>query len=343
LCILCVSWAFLFKGDTMPANLTPDYLRADEEYRKAVSSADRLEALKKMLSALPKHKGTEKMQADLKHRIAAMREEIQQAGRKKGHSIKVEKEGGGQVVFAGPPNSGKSQLISRLTGTSLEIAPYPFTTHLPHPAMMSYQDIHIQLVDLPPVCSQHIEPWLPAIIRGSDLILLIADLSSPSVLDDVEDTLQVLAQVKIDVVAYKPPDDFWASVVKKRLWLVGNKLDMPGATDNWQALRDLYYGRLGLSTVSAETGAELEGLKKDIFNALEILRVYSKPPGKAADVHRPFIVKKGSTLLDFANQVHRDFGEKLKFARVWGHSKFEGQRVNHDYLMQDRDIVELHL
>ena len=120
-------------------------------------------------------------------------------------------------------------------------------------------------------------------------------------------------------------------------------MDAAGAQDNWLVLKDLYYGRFGLSVVSAETGEQLQELKKDIFDALEILRVYSKPPGKAADLHKPYIVKKGSTLLDFANQVHRDFGEKLKFARVWGHSKFEGQRVNHDYRIQDRDIVELHL
>jgi len=327
----------------MPANLTPDYISAEAELRKASTPQERLEALKNMLAAIPKHKGTEKMQADLKRRIAAVRDEAQKASRKKGFSMKVEKEGAGQVALAGPPNSGKSQLVAALTGASVEVAPYPFTTRTPHPAMMPFEDIQIQLVDLPPVCSQHTEFWVPNIIRTSDLVLLVVDLSSVTLLDEIDDTLKVLDEAKIKLVDYQPKEDSWASVAKKRAWTVGAKLDLPGAMENWQVIKDLYFGKFGLSAVSATTGENLELLKTEIFHALEILRVYSKPPGKEADMTRPFILRTNCTALEFANAVHRDFAEHLKFARIWGHGKYEGQRVNRDHILQDKDIIELHI
>ncbi|MBN1997478.1 TGS domain-containing protein [candidate division KSB1 bacterium] len=327
----------------MPANLSPEYYRAEEEYRKAATPHQRLDALKKMLSAIPKHKGTEKMQADLKKRIAAQREEIQHSGRKKGFSYRVEKEGGGQVVLAGGPNSGKSQLAAGLSCTPVEVAPYPYSTRMPHPVMMTYEDIQIQLVDVPPVCSEHMEYWVPTIIRSADLVVLVADLSADDVLEKLEDCIQVLTDAKIDLVAYKPKEDFWASVAKKCTRLVGTKLDVAGARDNWEVVRELYVKKFSMSAVSAQTGEAIDRLREEIFLTLNIIRVYSKPPGKDADMHQPFVLGRGSTVFDFANTVHRDFAERLKFARLWGHGKFEGQRVNRDYVLKDKDVVELHL
>ncbi len=327
----------------MPANLSPEYYRAEEAYRTASSPQERLQALRQMLAAIPKHKGTEKMQADLKKRISDVNEEVQKAGKKKGFSIKVEREGGGQVVFAGPPNSGKSQLIGRLGDTELEVANYPFTTRMPHPAMMMYEDIQIQLIDLPPVCSQHMEPWVPTILRTCDLIMLVVDLSAIDLLDGLEDTLAVIEESKIELVPYMPEEDFWASVIKKRAWLVGTQVDKPGARDNWQVIKDLYRDRFGKSAVSAETGEELERLKTEIFMALELIRVYTKKPGHDPDMDQPYVVKRGSTLMDFAQTVHKDFAENLKFARVWGHTKYDGMKANQDYVVQDKDVVELHI
>lgn len=329
----------------MPANLTPEFYRAEEAFRKASSLNEKLDALKKMLAAIPKHKGTEKMQADLKKRIAALREEIQKSGKKKASfSFKVEKEGGGQVAVVGPPNSGKTQLVSTLAGIdTLEVADYPFTTRKPHPAMMPYEDIQIQLVDLPPISSQHMEFWVPNIIRSADMILLAIDLADPAVLDLLEESIHILKEHKIEPVNYMPEEDYWASVVKKRTWLVGTKLDLPDAADNWEIIKEAYFDQFGLSAVSAVTGENIERLRTEIFQALEIIRVYSKPPGKDPDMSQPFTLPKGSNLLDFANKVHRDFGERLRYARLWGHGKFEGQRIMRDYILHDRDIVELHL
>ncbi len=327
----------------MPANLSPDYYRAEEELKKAQSPQDRLKALKGMLAAIPKHKGTEKMQADLKRRISQTNEDIQKCGKKKGFSVTVDREGGGQVCFAGPPNSGKSQLIATLTDTDLDVANYPFTTRMPHPAMMPYEDVQIQLVDVPPVCSQHMEHWVPTILRTCDMIVVVIDVSDPNVLDGLEDTLQVIEEHKIKLTPHMPPEDFWASVVERRGWLVGAKVDAPGARDNWEVIKEFYAQRFGLSAVSAETGEEIERLRGEIFDALDIIRVYTKKPGEDADMQQPYVIRQGSTLMDFAKTVHKDFEENLKFARVWGHTKFDGMMVNRDYIVQDKDVVELHI
>ena len=327
----------------MPTNLTPDYHRAEEEYRRASTPQERVEGLKKMLAVIPKHKGTDKMQADLKKRLAQAREEVQKAEKKKGFSIKVEKEGGAQISVVGPPNSGKSSLISALSNVTLDVAAYPFTTRTPHPAMMPFQDIKIQLVDLPPVCSQHMEFWVPNIIRVSDFILMVVDMASSDVLDELDDMLSVLEENKVRPVNYFPKEEFWGSIVEKKALLVGNKADQHDAPDNWQVLRELYGDRFTMVAVSAETGSSLEQLKELLILELDIIRVYSKRPGNEADFNGPFVLRRGSTLLEFAQLVHKDFAENLKFARIWGHGKFEGQRVNHDYVVDDKDVIELHI
>jgi len=326
----------------MPANLTPDYLHAEEAFKKAHSPHEQLEALKAMMAALPKHKGTEKMQADLKRRMAALREDMQKSDKKKGFGIKVDPEGAGQVTLVGPPNSGKSQLVAALTGAHVEVAPYPFTTRAPHPAMMHYEDIQIQLVDLPPVSRQHMEFWVPNIIRTSDLALVVCDLASSMVLPELEETLQLLTEAKLKLVANKPKQDAWASVVEQRVLLAGNKSDLPAARENWLKVRGQYGGKFPAIAISAVNGENLEPLRFAIYQALEILRIYSRPPGREADMTRPFILRRGSTLMEFAREVHRDFADHLKFARLWGHGKFEGQRINRDYLLQDKDVIELH-
>jgi uncharacterized protein len=328
---------------SMPANLTPDYLRAEEVYKKASTTQERLEALKEMYAALPKHKGTEKMQADLKKRIAALREDVQKGDKKKGFGVKVDPEGGGQIAFAGLPNAGKSKLISALTGTYLEAAPYPFTTRLPHPAMMAYEDIQIQMVDLPPVSRQHMEVWQPAILRNADLIALVIDLSSATLIADIDELIGLLLENKLQLVNFRPKENFWASIAEKKAWFMAVKSDLPGAQDNWRRLEQRWGARYGMSVVSAETGANLDRARQDLFHALELIRIYSKPPGKPADMTKPFCLHRRATLLDFATLVHRDFSEHLKFARVWGHGKFDGQRINRDDVLQDKDIIELHL
>lgn len=327
----------------MPANLTPDYIRAEQEFKSASSPHERLDALKKMLATVPKHKGTEKVQADIKRRISQTKDELQSSGKKKGFSLAVRKEGAAQVALVGAPNAGKSSLIAALTNAKPEIASYPFTTREPEPAMMDYKDIQIQLVDLPAVSQDHMETWVPNVIRHAEAILLVVDLSAPTLLDDIDTIRSILKNFKIELVSTYRPSDPWASVAAIQTLLVGNKLDLPDAQENLDLLRVYYGSDFPIQAVSAQTGADLAVFKDSLFNMLDLCRVYSKAPQKEPEMKHPFVFRQGSTLLDFARAVHKDFAEKLKFARVWGQEKFDGQRVNKDYLLKDGDVIELHL
>jgi ribosome-interacting GTPase 1 len=326
----------------MATNLSPEYREAEQKLKQARTAEEKVAALRLMLSRIPKHKGTEKLQADIKRRLSKLRAEAQQQERKRGFSIHVEREGAGQVAVLGPPNAGKSSLVARLTGVQLEVADYPFTTQRPHPAMMSYEDVQVQLVDLPPVSPVHTESWVPGIARNADLALVVFDASAPDALEQIEETTRLLEASKLRLVGHRVPADGSASVVSRHALFVGTRADLAGADACLETLREIYEGRLDINAVSAVTGRGIDEVKQKIFEALHVVRVYSKPPHHEPELERPFVLPAGTTLLEFAGHVHRDFLENLKFARVWGAGKFDGQRVNKDYEVQDRDVIELH-
>lgn len=314
----------------MPANLSPEYLEAEREYREARTPAEKIAALERMLATIPKHKGTEKLQADIKRRLSQTRKEAQQ---KKGGAhatpfYQVEREGAGQVVLVGPPNAGKSQLVARLTNARPEVAEYPFTTRMPTPGMMNFEDVQIQLVDLPPIAPEFTESWLPQVLRYANLGVLVVDVNDPAVLDQIDYIEQRL--------------DGWR--VRRPALLVANKADLPGARENFAALEELVGERYSCLLISAETGEGLDRFARAVFDALELVRVYTKAPGRKPDLTAPFIARRGDTVVDVARMVHKDFAEKLKFARLY---RLDGDRdgimVERTYLVQDRDILEFHI
>lgn len=323
----------------MPANLTPDYLAADKKFREATTPQAKLAALEEMLATIPKHKGTEKMQADIKRRIAKVREETQRRkGAARGKPVyQVEREGAGQLVLAGAPNVGKSMLMRALTNAEPEVADYPFTTRIPQPGMAKYENVQLQLVDLPPITQEFAEGWLYAIVRGADAVLLVIDLASPDLLSQTETVLQLLANANVELVPGLPQKS-----AQKRTVIVANKLDAPRAGDHLAVFRDVFGTRLPIVPVSAVAGTGIEQLREVMFRTLEVIRVYSKPPSKKVDLTAPFILKKGATVLDAAQAIHKDFVEKLKYARLWGRDQYHGQMVGRDHLLEDGDIVELH-
>lgn len=325
----------------MPANLSPEYLEADRQFKNAKTTEEKIAALEEMFATIPKHKGTEKMQGEIKRRLSKLRtEHAKRPVSRAGLIHRVEKEGAGQVALVGPPNSGKSSLVRHLTHATPEVADYPFTTRAPQPGMMPFEDIQIQLVDLPPVHPDFPESWLYQIIRNADAALLVVDLSDPGLLEDLETTLGQLANAKVELGRETPVSSpGWLS---KKTLLVGNKMDAAGAAEDLEILKELYGKRFPIFQVSTETGAGLEELRRAAFAMLELVRVYTKAPGKKADLTAPYVLKRGSRLTDLAAHVHHDFLSHLKYARVWGHGKFEGQMVNRDYLLVDKDVIELH-
>jgi len=331
----------------MPANLTPQYLEADRKFKEAKTYQEKLAALEEMMATIPKHKGTEKMRAMIKTKMAKLKEAAQSrpAVARHGPSFHVEKTGSGQVVVIGPPNSGKSKLIAALTGAQPEVGDYPYTTRAPAPFMMRFENIKIQLVDTPPIAPEEIETDLAELIKKADGVILVLDLAdseTPSVLETI---VSKLKERKVELAsenAGQPPEP--GRFVKKAL-IVVNKCEDPQAGENLAFLKEYFGAAYSFLPISAARGDGLEDLKNRIFLLLDILRAYSKVPGKKADFNDPFSLKKGTTVIDLARAVHKDFYEKFKYARIWrqGSLALQGQMVNRDFALEDGDIVELHI
>jgi len=314
----------------MSANLSPEYLAAEEEHRSAETVAEKIAALEKMLATLPKHKGTEKMQADIKRRLSQARKESQKKGAS--HALPfyfVTREGAGQVALAGPANSGKSSLVRALTHALPEVAEYPFTTRLPMPGMMAFENVQIQLVDLPPISADFTEPWLPQAIRNASASVLVVDVNDADSLEEMESIETRFRDWRLPLPGL----------------LIGNKIDQSGGEGNFAALADLYQGRYTAVGVSAATGCGLDGFARAVFfDLLELVRVYTKVPGRKANLSAPYVLKRGSTVLDAARHVHKDFAEQLKFARLFRpNGEHDGLMVEWLHVVQDEDILEFHI
>lgn len=328
----------------MAVNLPPQYHDAEAEYKKARTPEEKLAALKKMWVILPKHKASEKVQAILKTKISEITDEVEavKSGPKKATaSYKIPRQGAGTIVFLGGPNAGKSSLLRTLTKATPEVAPYPFTTREPVPGMMDWEDVRVQLVDLPPITADFYEPYVTDFVRTADAAVLIVDLADDDGPFAVETVLERLAGRKMHLVGTPPEDEEDPTVFHVRTLLVANKIDSDGAADRLEILREMIGDRMPILPVSADRGDGMDELRTRLFRLLNAIRVYAKPPGKPADLTAPFTIPEGGTVLDFAEKVHSDLAETLKSAKVWGSAQFDGQTVKRDHILRDRDVVEL--
>jgi uncharacterized protein len=331
----------------MPTNLPPEYFEVEKRYRAAQNAVEKVALLEELIGTVPKHKGTDKLRADLRRQLSRLKEEAQARKKHGGHhtSFHIEREGAGQVMLIGPANAGKSSLVSALTHAEPEVSPTPFTTWKPTPGMMEVEHVQVQLVDTPSTDREYLQPELFDLIRRADLLLLVADLLEDP-LRQLDETLVLFDQQHIIPAQFKPDLASPVQSVPDRtvylpLIVAINKYDTESLDELFRICCELLEGQWQLVPVSAITGRNLEQLKHLIFKNLDIIRVYAKPPGKEADLERPFALKRGSTVIDLAGKVHRDFLEKMKSARVWGSTAFAGQTVPRDYVLQDGDIVEL--
>ncbi len=325
----------------MPANLPPQYFEAEKSFRLAKRPEEKIVALEEMLAIMPKHKGTDHLRAELRGRIAKL---TQLATKKSGvhrASMAIEKEGAAQIAVIGLPNTGKSQLVASITNASPAIAEYPFTTHNATPGMMEFENIQIQLIDTPPLAPPSIEWWLRHILIRADALLVMVDLSDAP-LTQMEETTAQLEKIRIviDKRKTKEPDTI---LYQKKALIIGSKLDLDNASENYTTLKNKYEEQLPVIAVSAKEGIGLEKLRHEIYQMLDIIRVYTKTPWQKPDLNDPIILKRGSTLEDAAADVHKDFAHKLKYARIWGSGKHDGLMAKRDHLLQDGDVIELHL
>jgi uncharacterized protein len=328
----------------MPANLTPQYHKAEAAYRQAESPQEELECLQLMLREIPKHKGTDRLQADLKSKIAKVKAESQKPTQSSTKSAtRIPKQGAGRVLLLGAPNCGKSSLLAALTRAQPEIANYPFTTQTPLPGMMLFEDCPFQLIDLPPVTDDYMDAATLGLARGADLIFLVVDLANDNL---VEDTQAVLARFdggKTRLGRETMLDEEDVGVSYTSTLTVFNKCDDVDATERLNLLREFVDLPFDSIHVSASDGTGLEELRREVFERLEIVRVYTKhPKDKDADMSKPFPIHRGETLVEVAEQVHKDIAASLKSARIWGSSVHAGTTVKPDYQPLDGDVAELH-
>lgn len=331
----------------MAANLTPQYLEAEKKLKTAKTPQERLEIMQEMLALMPKHKATEKLQAQLKAKISKLKEEMERhPSIKHGVSYIIPKQGAGQVVVIGTPNTGKSMLIKSLTGAEPEVGDYPFTTRAPAPYIMRYENVRVQLIDLPPLTSDIMESWQVELIKVADAALIVVDLSNAESPTLLESLIAKLKEKRVEFVAedYVPPEEGpGPPQFKKRTLLVANKKDLDAGGDHLETLKFFYEGQLAILPVSSLLGEGLEELKKRIFSILHVIRVYSKAPGKKPDHNEPFVLKRGTTVIEMARAVHKDFAEKLAYARLWRGAEYTGQMITRDFVLDDEDVCELHI
>ena len=329
----------------MPANLTPQYHRAEAEYRSAETPQEELDCLQVMLREIPKHKGTDKLQADLKAKIAKVKAEVQkQASQPAGKvTAKIPKQGAGRVLLLGAPNTGKSQLLAALSRAQPEIAPYPFTTQSPNVGMMHFEDCPFQLIDLPPVTDDYFDMATVGLIRGADLVYLVIDLASDNLIEDTEAVLRRFTDGKTRLGEETKLDEEDIGVSYTRTVILYNKCDDPDAQERLKLLHEFMELPFESLQVSATEGTGLEEARRFVFDALEIVRVYTKhPKEKEPDMTKPFTIRKGETLVEVARNVHRDMADSLKSARVWGEAVHDGTNVKPEYEPLDGGVVELH-
>jgi ribosome-interacting GTPase 1 len=323
----------------MPTNVTPEYKKAEAAFREARTTDEKIERLEDMISLLPKHKGTDHLFADLKRRLARLREQAEAGGQKTGggYGLGFTREGAAQVVLVGPPNSGKSSIVSALTGAQHEVGDWPFTTTRIAPGMAPFRDIQIQLVDTPPVTDSYMPDHLLGLLRAADAMLLVADVGSDTLIEDLEAVLKALSDRHVGLVRERDPEDRDHVLCR----VLANKSDAPGAPARLELLRELT-GDLEVTPLSCADGGNVADLPEMVYRWLGIRRVYTKIPGQKPDLDHPYTVFRGGTVEDICQRVHRDFYESLKFARLW-RGTADPITVSRHEPVEDEDILELHL
>ena len=328
----------------MPANLTPEYKKADEWFRSASSDDEKILALEEMLRTIPKHKGTEHMRADIKKRLSKLRA-VPAGGKKAGAKhvdvFHVPRTGAGQIALIGMPNCGKSSIVGALTKAKVNIADYPFATDKPVPGMMMFEDVQIELVDTPPITVDYAAPGQVGTYRGCDIIAIVIDLAG-DVLEQMEVVSGYLESHRLLIGETTEAVDASGNVLGRKTFVICTKCDV-AAEGTMETLKELCEEPFEFIEISAQTGQGLAEFGELIYRLLDIVRIYAKKPGKPVDMKDPLTLRRGSTVTDLACKVHRELAEKLKTARAWAAEGIhDGQNVPRDHVLSDKEIIELH-
>ncbi|MEZ6060584.1 MAG: TGS domain-containing protein [Planctomycetaceae bacterium] len=328
----------------MPANLTPQYHRAERELRQAQTAVEQLQCLQRMLQLLPKHKGTDKLHAELKARISDTRRavEVEANAARSRTELRIPRQGAGRIVIVGAPNCGKSRLVKELTGADPEVADFPFTTRTPMPAMMDVDGVQVQLVDTPPIVPGQLSPPMLNLVRTSDAAALLFDGSSDDAVSQTVDVVQQLRNRKTCMSRHGGFNQHGVGDVAVPTLLVVTHANAPDAGLRLELLRECRELDLPDISVDFENPSAGQPLKSELFALLGLIRVFTKRPGEQPERNDPLTIPDGGTVEDLALRIHEDLAAGVRFAKVWGLSGHDGQVVGREYVLSDGDVVELH-
>jgi ribosome-interacting GTPase 1 len=329
----------------MPTNLPADYFNSQERFRSATTPEDKIKYLEEMMGTIPKHKGTDHLRADLRKKLSKLKSAAtsKKTTKKQVSAYHINKEGPGQIIIIGTTNVGKSSLVANQTNADPEVSEVPFTTWTAMPGMMMIDNIQVQVIDTPPISEEYIDPEFLNLIRRVDLLLIMIDLHAHPV-QQLEFVYQKLQENRIAPKYLEGQIEVEEFLLHVPTLVVVNKFDSEEYEEHYQIFQELLGQEYPMVPVSVKTGYNIDTLKRMIFDKLNVVRVYSKAPGKDVDKTSPFVVDQGIRLGEFAGKVHKDFEENLKSAKIWGTSAdFPGQMVSRDHVLEDEDIVELQI
>jgi len=328
----------------MPANLPPDYFATEEKYRTAESTSAKIACLEELISTVPKHKGTDHLRAELRRKLSRLKSEQHKRKSISRHESEyhIEKEGAGRIVVIGPTNVGKSSLIAQLTHATPKVSESPYTTWGSTPGMMNIKDVHLQLIDTPPLSNNYTKPELFDLIRTSDLLLLMLDIRAFPI-QQFDDSIEMLVNHRIVTEFLKDKIEDSDSMIIMPTMIVVNKVDNQQLQADFDTFCELEQADWPVIPVSIQNQYNLDTMGERCLEMMKLMRIFSKPPGKEPDMSQPYVLKTGAMVEDFAVKVHRDFLKNLKTARVWGKNVYDGQMVGRDYILYDGDVVELHI
>jgi len=370
---------------------------------EAQTPSEKMSSLREYISLVPRHKGTERLLRQLRSKLSKLEGEAERRrslrkGSAGSSAFHVKKEGAGQIVLVGLTTSGRSSILRWLTNAKPEVSPHSFKTRIPVPGMMDYEDVLIQLVEVPAIyedmsSGRGLGPQIIGAIRNSDAIALTIDLSGDAVRqmnsilreldnssvrlnespprigvektgsggvqvfgislykDDTEELKEILSGYShnVKVQLYQPTtkseilDVINPKMTYKKAIVLGTKGDVPGSSENYKALEEKYRHRFSIVAVSADKDRGKEELKKEIFNILRVIRVYTKEPREKKS-EKPIVLKQEATISDLMKRLPKVFQEQFKYAKVMGPSaKFDMEFVGANHVLLDKDVVQLYL
>ena len=297
----------------MPINAGFEYAKAEEKYYKAFTDEERLKALEEMLRNAPSHKGSEKFRGDIRLKIKKLKENLTKSKKSKAGKKGIKK-GDMQAVLIGLTNSGKSSVLKALTNANPKIASYGFTTTEPEIGTLNYRGCKIQVIDLPPIGSENFDYGLA---NNTDLLLIV--------IEKIHEIEEIFNSIKNKTI--------------KKL-IVFNKIDLHDENTKRKIIETLRSKKYSFIVVSTKTNEGIEELKEKIFKSFNIIRIYTRQPGKKED-DVPVIMPPESTLEDVAEKILHGYSKKVKYAKITGPScKFPNQKIGLKHIVKDKDVVE---